>query len=167
MLGGLRLQELAEVADVVVRLGDADVKLRVARDAEFLAWIGWNPSVRPVQLVFAGASDAFHDFWCTGIERQRGWQHHAHRFFGAICQGDAVAHALTVKVHIGLGVDGHTVDSLGGHGRVCKKNSTFDFRPEGLWSDSFQVPPNSNSREAMKKEPLRALWFVPNRSYLQ
>jgi hypothetical protein len=39
-----------------------------------------------------------------------------------------VAHALAVKVHIGLGVDGHAVDSLGGHGRVCKKNSAFDFR---------------------------------------
>ena len=105
-----------EVADVVVGLRHADLEFGVAGDAEFLALAGPDPVAAAVELVFAKAAYAFHDFRRAGVEGQAGRQDHAHRQLGAVGQGQAVAHALAVKVHIGLGGDARAVDFFGGHG---------------------------------------------------
>ena len=104
------------MADVVVGLGHTDLELGVAGHAELFACTGLDPLGAAVELVFARATHAFHDFRCAGVEGQGGGQDHAHRQLGAVGQGQAVADAFAVKVNIGLGVNGDAVDGLGGHG---------------------------------------------------
>jgi hypothetical protein len=106
----------AEVAYVVVGLSHANLELGVARDAEFLACAGPDPVAAAVEFVFAKAAHAFHDFRRAGVEGQAGGQDYAHRQLGAIGQGQVMADAFAVKVHVGLGGDGYAVDFFGGHG---------------------------------------------------
>lgn len=105
------------MADVVVSLGHANVELGVRGDLKALASRGLFPLIAAVELVFAGAAHAFHDFCSCGAKGQRCRQHHAHRLLGAVGQGEAVADALAVKVNIGLGGEADACDGFGGHGR--------------------------------------------------
>ena len=113
-----------EVTNVVVRLGHADLELGVARDVELLASAGLDPLGAAVELVFAEAPHALHDFRGTGVEGQGGGQDHAHRHRSAVGACQAVADALAVKVDVGLGFDGNAVDFLGGHGWCLKGGGT-------------------------------------------
>ena len=108
--------ESTEVADVVVSLGDTNVKTGIARDAELLAGLGAEPVVATLEFVFARATHALHDFGGACIESEGGGEHHTHRFFGAVGQKDVVANAFAVKVDVGLGGDGNVVEFFGGHG---------------------------------------------------
>src|SRR5690606_7043115 len=65
-----------------------------------------------------GTAHAFHDLGRGRAKRQRGGQDHAHRFLRAVGKGEAVAHALAVKVHIGFGGEGNAGKGFGGHGRT-------------------------------------------------
>ena len=100
----------AEVADVVVSLADADVKAGVGGDGKLLAGVAGLPSFVASKSVLTGAGHAFHDFRCAGVEGERGRQHHTHGFLCAVCQRDAVADALAIEVHVGLGVDAGVVN---------------------------------------------------------
>ena len=60
------------MADVVVSLGDADLKARITRDAEFLSGCGLLPFGTARQAVFTRTGHAFHDFGRAGVEGQRG-----------------------------------------------------------------------------------------------
>ena len=101
------------MANVMVRLSYPDLKAGVARNAEFFTRDRFHPSVSSRQFVLATPSRAFHDFRCTGVEREGRWQHHADRFFSAIRQRDAVAHAFAVKVNTGGGGNGDVVEMWG------------------------------------------------------
>ncbi len=107
-----------EVADVVVCLGDANLKAGLARYVESFAGFRTNPVVAACQFVFARTTDALHDFWCACVECQGRWKDHAHRFFGAVGQGDVVADALAIKVNVGFGGDGNLVNLFSGHGEI-------------------------------------------------
>src|SRR5690606_25032542 len=107
------------MTDVVVGLdafGDADLEAAVAGPAELVAGAGLDPGVGAGQLVLAAATDTFHDFGCAGVEGQGGGQNHANRLLRAVREGDAVADALAVEVHVGLGGDGYAVDAGSGQG---------------------------------------------------
>ena len=97
--------ESTEVADVVVCLGDANVKTGIARDAELLARFRAEPIIAALEFVFARPSHALHDFRSAGIESQGRGENNAHRFLGAISQNDVVTDAFAVKVDVGLGGD--------------------------------------------------------------
>ena len=112
----LQWSESAEMADVVVRLSHPDLKRRVARNAECVAWVAGEPGIAAGQLVLTTAGDAFHNFGRPGVEGQGGWQHHPHRFFGSIRKSDAMAYTFSVKVNAGLGGHGDMGDAGGGHG---------------------------------------------------
>ena len=115
----------AKVADVVVDLGHADVKGRIARHAEFFARPRRHPVLGSSQLVFATARHTLHDFGRARAERQCGRQDDTDRFFRAVCQRDAMAHAFPIKVHVSLRGDGRAVDFFGDHGcRVVKRTSS-------------------------------------------
>ena len=105
----------AVMADVVVDLGHANIERGIARHAELLTRRRRHPEVGACELVLAGARHAFHDFWCAGAEGQGGGQDHADGFLRTVGEGDAVAHAFAIKVHIGLGGDGHAFDFFGDH----------------------------------------------------
>ena len=98
------------MADVVEGLAHADVKTGVAGYAELVARASVQPGVGACQAVFAATGHAFHDFRCAGVEGERGRQHHTHGFLCAVCQRDAVADALAIEVHVGLGVDAGVVN---------------------------------------------------------
>jgi hypothetical protein len=88
---------------------------------KLLACLAGNPNVAACQFVFAATCYTFHDLGRAGAKSQLAGQHHAHRFFGAIGQREAMANAFTVKVHIGCGDEGHVGNRAGGHGlRTCK-----------------------------------------------
>nr|CUV12407.1 protein of unknown function [Ralstonia solanacearum] len=103
------------MADVVVSLGHANIELGVCGNLEAFAGAGWFPLVAAVEPVFARTAHAFHDLGGGRAEGQRGGQHHAHGLFGAVWQRKAVADALAVKVHIGLGGEADAVNGFGGH----------------------------------------------------
>ena len=105
--------ESTKMANVVVSLSHPDLKAGVASDAEFLTCYRLHPITRSCQFVLTAARRAFHDFRCTGVEREGRWQHHADRFFSAIRQRDAVAHAFAVKVNAGGGGNGDVVEMWG------------------------------------------------------
>ena len=96
-------------------LGHTDVKLGVARNAEFLASFAAYPVVAARQFVVAGAAHAFHDFGCACGKRQVRRQYHANRLFTAVGIGDAVTNAFTVKVNVGQSGDADVVDFFSGH----------------------------------------------------
>ncbi|MEN9373363.1 MAG: hypothetical protein RIR79_915 [Pseudomonadota bacterium] len=98
------------MADVVVGRFHADLEFGIARNAELFTCAGFHPFGCAIQQVVAATGNAFHDFRCARVEGEGGGQNHADRFFCAIGEGDAVAHAFAVKVHIGLGGDGYAVD---------------------------------------------------------
>ena len=108
--------ESAEMANVVIGPGDSNFERRIARHAELVARNRRQPTRAAGQFVVTTASHAFHDFRCPGIECQNGWQNHADGLLAAIGKGDAVAHALTVEVDIGLGCDADVVNAECGHG---------------------------------------------------
>ena len=101
------------MANVVVSLSHPNLKARVTGDAELVTCHRLQPIISSCELVFTTPSRAFHDFRCAGVESEGGWQHHADRFFRAVRQGDAVAHAFAVKVNAGGGGNGDVVE-MGG-----------------------------------------------------
>ena len=107
--------ESTEVTDVVVSLGDSNVKTGIARDAELLAGLGADPVVAVLEFVFTRAAHALHDFGGARIESEGRGEHYTDRFFGAIRQNDVVADAFAVKVDVGLGGNGNVVEFFGGH----------------------------------------------------
>ena len=107
--------ESTEVTDVVVSLGDSNVKTGIARNAELLARFGAQPIIAAFEFVFARAAYALHDFGRARVEGERRGEHHTDRFFGAIRQNDVVADAFAVKVDVGLGGNGNVVEFFGGH----------------------------------------------------
>ena len=104
------------MADVVVSLCHADVELGVRWNVKALTDAGSLPFVASIELVFTGASHAFHDLCSSSSKRQRSREYHTHRLLGAIGQSKAVADALAIKVDIGLGGQGNAGKLLGGHG---------------------------------------------------
>ena len=160
------------MADVVISLGDANVKTGIAGNIEFLACFGAQPIIAALEFVFARSAHAFHDFWHAGVEGEGGGEDHAHRLFGAVCQGDVVADAFSVKVDVGLGGDGDVVDFLGGHdaikGRVSwprmatKGGMDAWHKPEILGQEyrpSFQAiagPVFSASGDTVVRRPCRS-----------
>lgn len=100
------------MADVVVRLGHADVEAGIAWNTEFGSCGRRHPSVSARQFVLAAAASTFHDFSRTGIESEGGGQHHTNGFFGAIRKGELVADAFAVKENAGLGGDGNVAKSF-------------------------------------------------------
>ena len=105
------------MANVVIGLADPYLDRGIARDAEFVACTRLHPSRAACQFVIATASHALHDLWCPRVECQSGWQHDTHCSLTAIGQSNAVAHAFTVKVDVGLGRDADVVNAGSGHGR--------------------------------------------------
>ena len=108
--------DLSVVADVVVSLGDANVELGIGRDVEAFADAGSLPFLAAIELVFAGAAHALHDFSSGCAKGQCCRQYHAHRLLGAIGQRKAVADALAIKVNISLSGQGNAREMLGSHG---------------------------------------------------
>ena len=106
----------AEVADVVISLSYTNFKTGLAWHVELLAHRRLLPFVAAFEFVFARAAHALHDFGGAGVESEGRRENNAHRFFGAVCQGDVVANALAVKVNVGLRGDGDVVEFFGGHG---------------------------------------------------
>ena len=107
-----------KVADVVISLGDANLKAGLTGHTEFFASFGADPFMAACQFVFARTTHTLHDFGSASVECQSGGQDHAYRFFGAVCQRDVVADAFAIEVNVGLGGDGDVVDFLGGHGEI-------------------------------------------------
>ena len=122
----------AEVADVVVGLGHADLKTGIGGHAELVAGGGCFPLRAASDFVFAGAEHAFHDFGGTDVERQCGGQDHAHGLACAIGIGDGVADAFAVKEDIAFGGDGHAVDFFGGHGVLIRMRGQAAKTTRGL-----------------------------------
>jgi len=149
-------RELREVADVVIRLGDADVEFRVAGHAEGLACGGFHPFVAARELVLAGTGDAFHDFGRAGVEGQAGGQHDADGFFRAVGQRETVADAFAVKVHIGLGRDAHVVDFFGSHEKSFEQGKRC-IRQAGRASGDFRA-----GRAAPPCQPCAVQWIWPD-----
>ena len=103
------------MADVVESLGHFYVERRIGGDVERLARIRGLPLGAVLQTIAAAAGHAFHDFGRSRAKSQGRWQHHANGFFLAAGGGEAVADALAVKVHIGLGCQGHIAEGLSCH----------------------------------------------------
>ena len=106
----------AEVADVVISLSHPNFKTGLTWHVELLAHRRLLPFVAVFEFVLAGTAHALHDFGGAGVESKGRRENNAHRFFGAVSQGDVVANALAVKVNVGFGGDGNVVEFLGGHG---------------------------------------------------
>ena len=106
----------AEMADVVISLSHPNFKTGLTWHVELLAQRRLLPFVTAFEFVFAGTAHALHDFGGAGVESEGRREYNAHRFFGAVCQGDVVANALAVKVNVGLRGDGDVVEFFGGHG---------------------------------------------------
>src|SRR5258706_15314571 len=134
------------MADVVVSVGDLDVEAGVGRPAEFLAGDALLPAVAARELVLAAAGHALHDLGRAGVEGELGGQHDTDRLSGAVSQGDGVAHALAVEIHIGLRRNAGAVDFFGGHRWREKGAILAPVPPRAGVSASDGGPSRSSSR---------------------
>lgn len=103
------------MTNIVIRLGDTNIKLGVAGNAEAVTWLGALPDRAAGESVLTRARHAFHGFRGAGVEAQSGGQDHANGFFRAIGQCDGVADAFAIEIDAGLGADADAVEFGGNH----------------------------------------------------
>ena len=90
------------MADVVIGLAaDLDVETGIARHRELLAGAAILP-VLALDAIAAGTGDGFHDFRHAGVEGQGRRQDHADALLRAIGENNAMTHAFSVEIDVGL-----------------------------------------------------------------